>query len=183
MLPFSKRFTCLLLHANFALSDVIEFWESTIDICHYLLPFLGVEARVALGDFTDDDPSIELGDVLVQGVRVDGPSGRLLEADRAHVMVVAVVDVSSISRPQPIQQKVVGLVLVGVVSYFHSVLLVHNRGFALYSIFTIQEAEPLNQGVVAGEGPEADVVVRRLEAKNLESLLCRNRLLCADAEG
>ena len=90
-----------------------------------------MEAWVALGDFTDDDPSIELRNILVQGVRIDRPRGRLLEADGAHVMVVAVVDVSSIGRSKPIQQKVAGLVLVGVVGYFHSVLVVHDKDFAL----------------------------------------------------
>jgi hypothetical protein len=124
MFALGERLAGLVLNPDLALPDVIEFWESTVDISDYLFPFLRVEAWVALRDLTNDDPSIELRDILVQRVCIDRSGGSLLEADRAHVMVVAVVDIGSVSRSQAIQQKVVGLVLVSAVSYFHTVLLV-----------------------------------------------------------
>ena len=96
VLALGEGLAGLALHPDFALPDVVEFWECAVDISHYLLPLLRVEAWVTFRDLTNDDPSIELRDVFVQRVSIDRAGRGLLEADWAHVMVVAMVDVRSV---------------------------------------------------------------------------------------
>ena len=75
-----------------------------------------MKARIAFRNFSNDDPGVELSNILVKSVRINRLIGSLLEANRAHVMVVAVIDVRPVCGPQPIHQQIEGLVLVGVVS-------------------------------------------------------------------
>ena len=48
VLAFGEGLAGLMLYPNLTFSDIVEFWKGAIDISHYLLPFLGVEAWVAL---------------------------------------------------------------------------------------------------------------------------------------
>lgn len=85
-----------MLDPDLALSDVVKVRESTIDVGDYLVPLLGVKARVALGYFTDNNPGVKLSDVFVHGICIDWLIWCLLEADGAHVVVVAVIDIGPV---------------------------------------------------------------------------------------
>ena len=50
-----------------------------------------MESWVHLGDFTDDDPVFELSDLFVGFVGIVLEGGDRFEADRAHVVVPAVI--------------------------------------------------------------------------------------------
>lgn len=110
----SERLARLLLDSRLALPDIEELRERALDVSDYIGPSLRVEHRVALGYFTDDDPRVVLSDVLHETVGLHGLRRRVFEAYGAHVVIVAVVDVGAVFRPQTILQLLERLILVSV---------------------------------------------------------------------
>lgn len=88
-----ERFGCLHLNALCTLADIVEARESTINIGVDLFPGFDVEHRVTLRDFADDNPVAELTDLFVCLVRILGHGRGLFVPDRAHIVVVAMVDI------------------------------------------------------------------------------------------
>lgn len=50
-----------------------------------------------------------------------------------------------------------------------------DSSFAFHAKLQVKKFKPLNQGVVSGNFPKADVSVWGFEAHNLESFLCADR--------
>jgi len=103
---FSERFALLLLDTCLTLANVEELGEGAVDVSEDHLPRLGVEHGVALGYFSHNNPVLVLigfGILLVSVLR-GGRSG--FKANRAHIVVVAVVDVSFLFVLQSVGQVV-----------------------------------------------------------------------------
>ena len=112
---FGEGFRSFLLDASFRFSYIHELRESTIDISNYLLPSFGVKAWVTFGDLADYDPGVKFGNILREAVRINRLHRSHFEAYWAHVMVVAVVDVSPVFRLKAIFQILEGLIFVYIV--------------------------------------------------------------------
>ena len=98
MTSFCESFARLHLYTLLTLADIVEAWERAIYVSIYLFPRLAVEDRIALGNFTDDDPVCKLTDFLVWLVSVLRHGGHGFIPDGAHVVVVTVVDVGLVLR-------------------------------------------------------------------------------------
>ena len=86
-----ELFSCLLLDAFLASSYIVEPRECAVDVGVDVFPWFDVERGVHLGDFTDDDPVLELSDLFVGFVGIVLEAGGRFEADWAHVVVPAVI--------------------------------------------------------------------------------------------
>ena len=102
MATLCESFGCFHLNSLLTLSNIVESREGAIYICVDLFPSFDVEDRVALRDFTDENPVLELTDLLIRLVAVLRHCWHLLKANRTHIMIVTMVDVGLILRLQTI---------------------------------------------------------------------------------
>lgn len=97
----ASKFAALLLECFRSLSlntqvrhpDIIEAGVCLVDVQLQVFPSLYVEAREHFGWVPNNDPIVYLCDVFLQGVGLVRLCWVLFKTDRAHVVVVAVVDV------------------------------------------------------------------------------------------
>lgn len=94
---FNVRFGSFQLNSLFCFSDVEELRVGAVYVSEYVMPFLDVEHRVGLRNFTDDYPVFSFSFLLFAEfgrVSIIWHLWRLFEANRTHIVVVAVVDKS-----------------------------------------------------------------------------------------
>ena len=89
-----ERRASLALYTGPFLPYIDEVWELAVDISVDFFPIDSVEYWVHLGYFTDYDPVTEEFDLLFLLVSIKWEERCVLEPDRAHVVIIAVVDVS-----------------------------------------------------------------------------------------
>ena len=97
-------------------------------------------------------------------------------------MVVAVVDVGPVGGLQSRHQVVQRLVFVDIVRDRIAVHFVHDGCLAANAKLLVEEPEPLDQRIVAGEVAKRHSVVRWLESHALQCLLCRDGLQRANSQ-
>lgn len=74
------------------LPDIIEARECLVYVLLHILPPLDMEARVHFRYVSDNDPVINFTDFAPQSIGLMGLCRVLFIANRAHVVVVAVID-------------------------------------------------------------------------------------------
>jgi len=140
--PLSECLGCLGLHALLALSDVVKAREGAVDIRVDLLPGLHVEHWVALRDLSDDNPVAEFADLLLSTVGILGHSGCLFEANRAHVVIVAVIDIGFRIAFETLLKVFQRLILIQIECFSLAVQFKRNSGLTTHAEIAIKQAEP-----------------------------------------
>ena len=170
MLTLRKCFRSFFLNSHFTFTNVKELRKGAVDVCDDVFPFFYVEARVAFGDFADDYPCIEFVNVSHHRVCVDGLDGCAFESDGTHVMIVAMVDVCMGIRLQSLNQIIKSLIFINIMCNRIAMHFVYNRCLTTNPKFSVEQTEPLDEGVVASEVAEGDVVIRWLKSKQFKRL-------------
>jgi len=160
----SETLTRLLLDTQLLLPDVIELREPTADVSHNVLPPLHMEHGVALRNFSNDNPVVKFCDIIDLRVGIIRLGGSLFEANRAKVVIVAMVDVPLPFIFEAISQVDQGLVLVNGGSLALPIHLPLNSSTALLLEVQVQHSKPLNQRFVPSERSKVYIGVGRLEA-------------------
>jgi hypothetical protein len=141
---FSKSFALLLLDTSLTFADIEKFREGAVDISKDHVPWFGVEHRVALRNFSNYNPMLELFNFRILFVSVLRCSWSSFESNWTHIVVIAVINISFFLVLQSFGKFVKGLIRIYVMSGILSVSLKADTGFSMLAKIFIQKAEPLN---------------------------------------
>ena len=159
ILPLSHTLTSLHLYSQVAFPDIEKAGKSAIKIGIEHVPWFAVED--GFWEVGDDDPVVWLADVEGFGVGVWGHGGGLFEADRAHVVVVAVVDVASFFVFQPFLQILQPLRRINPRRYLFPMQFERYSSLPKHTKVFIQPRKPPYKRIISSKILELNVSIRR----------------------